>query len=118
LYDYGRLGADGSARELHIEKGVACADLNPSVCVKPKKGFLAACEYFSVKKRIVTSQASGFVSEKSFLSVLVLEGSGQIKLGEEQIDFVKGDSIFIAANAGEYAVNGVCEILETTAGDF
>ena len=116
LYDYGRRGADGAGRELHIEKGAACADLAPPAPVTPPRGFLAACEYFSVKKRIVKGAAAGFVSGESFLSILILEGTGRIKAGDEEIDVVKGDSVFLAANAGEYVITGACEVLETTAG--
>ena len=56
----------------------------------------------------------GTVSEKSFLSILVLDGKGEITSNGERISYKKGDSIFLTAGSGEYSVEGVCDALITT----
>jgi len=115
LYDYGRLAA-ARPRELHIDKGTACAVLKPPAVREPPEGFLASCEYFSVMKRVVTGSGCGYAAADSFHSLLILDGSGCVERGDERIDFVKGDSIFIAAGAGSYTIRGDCEALVTYAG--
>ena len=43
----------------------------------------------------------------------VLDGEGTIKCGEDERDFVKGDSIFIPADSGSFYVSGKAKILHT-----
>lgn len=116
LYDYGRLGADGNPRELHIEKAMACASLRPPEVSKAVEGFLASCKYFSVIKRVIKGCGYGFAADDSFHSLMVISGSGTVECGSERIEFSKGDSLFIAANAGRYVIYGDCEVLVIYAG--
>ena len=51
--------------------------------------------------------------ESSFVSLLVLDGEGKLECCGETLDLIKGDSIFIPANAGEYKLQGKLEIIET-----
>ena len=51
--------------------------------------------------------------ETSFVSLVVLDGEGTIKCGEDERDFVKGDSIFIPADSGSFYVSGKAKILHT-----
>ena len=57
---------------------------------------------------------TGKVDDSSFLHILVLEGNGTIQNGEEQLEFQKGDSLFLAADSGDFAVYGRCEALLTS----
>ena len=116
VYDYGRKGADGKERELHVDKAVEVTKRMPPA----EKGFspdIASCEYFTVDKLYLDgeyfSKVSGTVTDKSFMNVLFLSGSGEIVCGEEKMSFKKGDSFFLTANSGEYEVSGKCEALVT-----
>ena len=116
VYDYGRKGADGKERELHVDKAVEVTKRMPPT----EKGFspdIASCEYFTVDKLYLDgeyfSKVSGTVTDKSFVNVLFLSGSGEIVCGEEKMSFKKGDSFFLTANSGEYEVSGKCEALVT-----
>ena len=116
VYDYGRKGADGKERELHVDKAVEVTKRMPPT----EKGFspdIASCEYFTVDKLYLDgeyfSKVSGMVTDKSFMNVLFLSGSGEIVCGEEKMSFKKGDSFFLTANSGEYEVSGKCEALVT-----
>ncbi len=116
VYDYGRKGADGKERELHVDKAVEVTKRMPPT----EKSFspdIASCEYFTVDKLYLDgeyfSKVSGTVTDKSFMNVLFLSGSGEIVCGEEKMSFKKGDSFFLTANSGEYEVSGKCEALVT-----
>ena len=51
--------------------------------------------------------------ETSFVSLVVLDGEGTIKCGDDERNFVKGDSIFITADSGSFYVSGKAKILHT-----
>ncbi len=105
--DYGRLGADGKPRELHIEKAVDVTETIPPTIgygavgeiIKTEFGerrLLASCEFFKMETMLLSGETA--IGEKdSFVSVVVLEGEGVLK-AEEEIPFKKGDSLFIPAS--------------------
>lgn len=108
VYDYGRVGADGKPRELHVEKAVNVIDFNKYTPVvfdeksedtSEKK--LAECEYFSVKKVEVDGEKVIFNGD-SFTCVTFTDGAGNIN-GEQ---FKKGDSFFVPCKT-EARLNGV-----------
>ena len=89
VYDYGRVGKDGKPRELHIEKAIDVTELcPPKYDTKPQgkpvkidggeETLLRSCEYFDVHKIKVSGTVTLDADEKSFMSVLVLDGSGKI----------------------------------------
>ena len=111
IYDYGR------GRPLHIEKALDVTNLNP-MPAQESYPHLAACNYFVVDKLNldgkILSEVRGCVDDKSFLSVLILDGAGEISCGNEKIAYHKGDSFFIAANSGDWEIRGGCDALLTT----
>jgi len=116
VYDYGRKGADGKERELHVEKALEVLNC-AAVTKKSFSPHLGACEYFTVDKLYLDGQAlgklSGTVSDDSFLSLLVLEGEGILRVGQEEYPFRKGDSLFLTAGTGAFQIEGKCEGLLT-----
>ena len=117
VYDYGRIGADGKKRDLHIEKALAVTNCNPKIKSDSFEPHLGACKYFIVDKLILDGKfmqkISGRVDEDSFLHILVIDGKGSIKNGEE-VFFQKGDSILLTAATGDFEISGCCEALLTT----
>ncbi len=120
VYDYGRVGADGKPRQLHVEKAVEVTELcPPKYDTKPEgsaekiqggeKTLLRSCEYFNVNKIKVDSEVTLSATEKSFNSILVLDGQGEVGGIKTQ----KGDSFFIPAGFNEYNVKGNLEIIVT-----
>ena len=120
IYDYGRVGADGKPRELHVEKACQVTDLVPPTRpTKPmgeridKGGYnetlLATCEYFNVNKLVIDTEAKLTAGEKSFNSLLVLEGSLEV----DGVSLVKGESCFIPSGYGEYSIKGKGEVIVT-----
>lgn len=120
VYDYGRVGADGKPRELHIKKAVDVSVTKPpKYDIKPMgkpmdKGnyvstLLTQCDLFTVNHYDVKSILQLKTDEKSFNHILVTDGSGTIN-GRE---LKKGDSFFVPANYGEYEIDGICELIIT-----
>ncbi len=120
VYDYGRLGADGKPRELHVDKAV-----DVTMCLPPARSsspegevenydgyslqLLTKCDLFKVTKLNICKSYKGFAGEKSFVSVLVTEGCGYI----DDLKINKGDSLFIPAGYGEFNVDGKTELIIT-----
>ena len=102
IFDYGR------NRPLHIKKALDVLDFN----AKPLRK--TYCDYFSVEKFQIDEKFCGFVDEKSFLSVLIVDGSGKIFCGDDEHFFRKGDSFFLTAGSGAWKICGNCDALLTS----
>ncbi len=117
IFDYNRLGKDGSPRELHIADAVEVTKTEPySQPVFSNEGdetLLADCDLFKVRKFDIDGAFSGIVTEDSFVSLLIMEGEGALTCGNEKMSLKKGDSVFIPAGFGEYTISGKIQILET-----
>lgn len=118
IYDYGRVGKDGKPRELHVEKAKDVTVLGPAkqypeTPVVEEKGaktkLLSKCEYFTTYRVDVDEKTTLNADENSFNSILVLEGEPVVG----GVKAKKGDSIFISAGEGEYAVEGKCQFILT-----
>ena len=119
VYDYNRLGKDGQPRELHVNDA-----LNVIVnrteeeidAIRYSKGKsissnLANCDYFNVCMYDVKSAMFFNVDQKSFNSVLCLDGEGIIYCDNQTYKLSKGDSYFIPAGIGGYVVNGNVSVI-------
>lgn len=108
VYDYGRLGADGKPRQLHVEQA-----LEVTRCVPPSPqdfgGHLAACEYFTAD--LARGGAEGMCDESSFTSLLITDGAGALACGGEELAVRKGDSLFLPAGSGEWKLTGAISAL-------
>lgn len=117
VYDYGRVGKDGKKRDLHIEKALAVTNCVPLIKSKSSYPHVADCDYFTVDKLNLDGQMmrrmEGYVSEESFVSILILDGEGTVSCGDE-VTYKKGDSLFLPAGSGTYVIEGNCDALITT----
>lgn len=119
VYDYNRVGKDGKPRELHVNDALNVI-VNRSENEIDKIRFstnakndttLASCEYFTVDKYTVNGEIKLNTDEKSFNSVLCLDGCGTLEFNGEIFSITKGDSYFIPANLGNYTIKGNLEIV-------
>lgn len=118
--DYGRLGADGKPRELHIDKA-----LDVTLTQKPTTPYgkvgkitvngddsyreLSRCDFFT--SGIISLKNSHTINTKeSFVSLVVLDGSANFKWDKDEFQIKKGDSIFVPANF-HIKLEGNAEIL-------
>ena len=123
VYDYGRTGADGKPRELHIEKALDVTVTAPAAHrygqpVKENQpgrwhSRLADCSYFRADKYdIYRSMALG--RSDTFRHILVTEGDAEITDGTESLTVNKGWSAFIPAGTEGYTIKGKCSVIITT----
>ncbi len=117
VYDYNRL-VDGKPRELHVEKALDVTDTVPPACngdpdsAPVIKGdateqALCQCEFFKMDTIEVKGTYSLDVSDESFVSLLVLEGKGEVA----GLEAVAGESIFVPANFGDVTIKGNIKLL-------
>ena len=97
LYDYGRVGADGKPRELHVEKGIKVSRLT---AYRPDKR--TSCEYFSCEKTAFEGETTLVADEDSFVAVVILDGSFTCEGNLYQ----KGDTLFAPAGYGAFLCKG------------
>lgn len=118
IYDYGRVGKDGKPRELHVEKAKDVTVLGPAKAypetpVEQYNGYtsklLSKCEYFTTYRVDVDTKAELEADGKSFISILVLEGEPTVG----GVKAKKGDSVFVSAETGKFAVEGKCQFVLT-----
>lgn len=105
--DYGRLGANGRPRPLHIDKAIEAATLFPSdnssasgeITLYPfgiVKN-LDSCDKFSADLLELNGKA-GLLEKDSFLAVVMLDGEAVLSYPTGNMRLVKGDNIFVPAN--------------------
>ncbi|MFV0411791.1 MAG: type I phosphomannose isomerase catalytic subunit [Oscillospiraceae bacterium] len=117
VYDFGRLGPDGKPRELHVEKALDVTILAPANPGAPGAGplpgqpgaalrRLAACPYFTVDGLALAGEYTRTLTGESFASVLCTGGSATLASGGQTLPVQKGDSVFVPATAGSFALQG------------
>ena len=120
VYDFGRVGADGKPRELHIEKAVDVTKRekptvpygNVGKITKIGNNFkreLASCDLFTASVLELCDSVEVFEKD-SFVSLVLLDGEVTVKWKENEINAKKGDSIFVPANF-KVNVSGKAQIL-------
>lgn len=120
VYDYGRVGADGKPRELHIKKAIDVSKtVPPKYDIKPmgetkyvdknEVQLITKCDLFSVNRYKCTNRLTLNVSENSFMHILVIDGKGTVDGRVAK----KGDSFLIPASYGDVIIGGNLEFLTT-----
>lgn len=114
IYDYDRVGLDGRKRPLHLEKALAVVRPEapeagrvvpvPLTDCKTQGQVLVASPYFVVEKHGIRDTIK-LVSDSSHFDLVVFSrGKGTLSSGSNQMNYVKGDSFLVFANAGRAEV--------------
>ena len=119
VYDYNRLGADGKPRQLHLERAIEVMNCAPAqgaadtLLPCPPDGVqeVLTCEYFRVRRAEVKRRIDLSTEGGSFTHLMCVRGEGDILCGGRNYPFRQGDSYFLPAALGEYAVEGDCSLL-------
>lgn len=123
ISDYGRLGADGKPRELHVEKAL---DVTKTMVPTMPYGQIGAvntfgnntvrdlssCRFFTAKA-VELKEAFTVCNPESFVSVVVLDGTVSLAFQDEPLTVCKGGSVFIPANCA-VTLNGTASLLMTS----
>ncbi|MBO6166991.1 MAG: class I mannose-6-phosphate isomerase [Kiritimatiellae bacterium] len=96
LYDWGRVGADGKPRELHIEKGLQAIDYTLPA---PQIVGGVECPFFRFRQihldRAVDVEGDSFTILYAFKGAFTLDG----------VEYPEGASVFVAAG-GDFTLRG------------
>lgn len=119
VYDYNRLGADGKPRQLHLDRAIEVMNCAPAqgaadtLLPCPPDGVqeVLTCEYFRVRRAEVKRRIDLSTEGGSFTHLMCVRGGGDILCGGRNYPFRQGDSYFLPAALGEYAVEGDCSLL-------
>lgn len=122
VYDWGRVDAQGRARELHVDKALEVtafgAPSSMATCPLdyPQDGaefsILAACRYFASELGEVHGDVLRDTKYGSFHILLCKSGGLMIIAGNEQIALEPGQAVVVPAATGEYTLEGDGMVLD------
>ena len=125
VYDYERRGADGSLRELHVDKALDVTvpfteeqvnairyEAGPA-----DKDTLAHCRYFKTRKLTVDGKTDLTVGESSFAFVLCLDGEGEIVSSGEHYAVTRADGYYLPAGLGQVTLQASMTVLVAEMGE-
>lgn len=103
LHDWGRLGADGQPRELHIEESIRCTnfDRGPVSRVPPMPLMtgeeLVNCEYFTMRRYAGPGQVA-VIRDNRFHVLMGLTGSSTVRCGDVSCTLNLGETLLLPAH--------------------
>lgn len=119
VYDYDRTDNEGNKRELHLDKAKAAVNI-PHAATKldffeeadseSRRTRLVEEEYFTVEKWDVTG-GTEFQWEADFLQVNVIEGTGRMKIKDEEYDLMKGMNLILPYGINSVSIDGHIELI-------
>ncbi len=114
VYDYGRVDAQGKARELHIDKALAVTRFGSSTGGKvtplslPVEGasrsLLAACRYFAAERWECSAKCEIQVDPARFEIIVVLEGAGSLAWPDSAARYHRGECWIVPASQNHLEV--------------
>lgn len=116
VYDYGRKGADGKPRELHISKALDVTNTFPLNITPPGKSgnVIVSCSKFTAERLRAPFNGST-QGGKGFRFMLCLEGECVFRCESVSYRLVKGGNVFVPSDCGsDYVVEGDAEVLVTS----
>lgn len=125
LDDFGRVDGEESPRELNIPAALDVAITSPPTTPpgSPEppaeldsrvETLIGECEHFKSVLMDISGRTRFFVGDKSFASIVVIDGEAKLFTNTETLRVHKGDSLFIPAKMGRLTVSGNVKIIVTT----
>ena len=109
VYDYGRLDKDGKPRALHVDKAMQVACLERYEQGELPANVLGMSKYFHVQRHVISGKRTFVAGERSFHCITCTAGAGKIN----GADMARGDSFFVPAGFGAYALEGEMTVIQT-----
>ncbi|MBI9021383.1 MAG: class I mannose-6-phosphate isomerase [Verrucomicrobia bacterium] len=106
IYDWDRVGADGTARDLHIDKALQVIDWesNADPRCEVRGTMIKSCDYFQLDRHQLSEETGFPMLGKSFHALLVAEGSGIIRWADGEEKLAAGQSWLVPAGLGDYEI--------------
>ena len=121
VYDYKRRQPDGSLRQLHTAKALDVIKLRTSEEINALRfsescadggEVLASCEYFTVRRYALNGIETLTAREESFVALLFTDAEdAEITFDGTHYPVRKGESWFIPAGSGEFALRGKADVI-------
>lgn len=120
LYDYGRRGADGQPRELHVEHALAVADLRvggtaPVQSAGPVRGQparLLETPYFTVTRHQAAAGGSLSTGRESLAVLTALNGPVSLSDGAELLELGAWESLVLPARERDFRLGGAGQLID------
>lgn len=101
LYDYDRRDKEGNPRVLHLEKALDVLNFNKYEAVKGN----VSCKYFETEIVDVEIRSIMLNSDK-FVSIICIDGEGQMSIGDYRLEIKAGESVFVPAQNDTLTITG------------
>ena len=115
LFDYNRRTADGTPRELHIERGLDVVEFGAQSGgrhepVRINRGplretYFLACRYFATEKWEFAERIAAVTSLEHFDLLIFLNGSGRIESSGGSVDYNRAQAWMLPAALGAYRIS-------------
>jgi mannose-6-phosphate isomerase len=129
LHDWGRVGADGKPRQIHVEESLHCTDFSrgpvfpvvplPLPEVSPESEQLVRCPYFAIRRHQVHHQL-GLKSTGGFRVLMCLTGRGFLGSEFGLLNLQPGATVLLPASLAEVSLettgHGPLTLLEISPG--
>lgn len=111
LYDWGRMGLDGSPRTLHIDKGtqVANLDFHTAVVRVPDidlETTIFDTPYFCTVRHRIDHQGVEIVTDNRFQAITCLEGALRLSSRTASVDIIAGQTVLVPAELNLFSLDG------------
>ncbi|GAB6098378.1 class I mannose-6-phosphate isomerase [Halanaerocella petrolearia] len=123
VYDWNRIGKDGTPRELHIESALDVIDFGTTPPDKVKgleieeegnlRKILVACPYFITETIDITDSYQASAQGERFYVFMNLEGRARLVYEDGEVDLTAGETVLIPASLGEYEIRGDCKVIKS-----
>lgn len=116
VYDYDRTDAEGNKRPLHIEKSIAVTNvpdvesrITPSITKKRGLAIqqFVSEKYFTVQEWKLDGETDELNRSGDYLLCSVIDGKGEIQIGERTYPFNKGDFFVLPATIPSFRLRGI-----------
>lgn len=118
VYDWRRVGPDGKGRPLHIEQALDVIDFSGRQTGTVRgishagegytRTLYVSCPHFAMEEIRCAGAYQDDTGGLCFHVLSCIEGQGRLIWQDAQIPFAAGQTVFIPAAAGGYAVEGHC----------
>jgi mannose-6-phosphate isomerase len=126
LYDWGRMGLDGEPRPLHIDKGVAVANVDSLPELKHTAGDsrpvveIVRSLFFTTRLHQLNPRNGPRITldteNRCFHILTCIEGTAAVAAGDTRLEMQPGHTVLIPANQGTYTLSGTARVLRSFQG--
>ena len=118
IYDFDRVDAQGTKRELHVDLALEAINYNKTetkkeyTTIENTSNEIVNCSYFTTNFIPLNGVIPVNKNGKSFTVYMCVEGNFEIEANETSYHYKKGDTVLIPASVNQYKLSGKGSVLE------